>query len=387
MNYKEAISYLLEIEHFGTKLGLANVTRLLEKLGNPHNGLKVIHITGTNGKGSVCSMIASILQKAGYKVGLYTSPHLRKLNERFQINGKDISDEDIARLTELVKKHRGDQTFFEVTTAMAFQYYKEQKVDFLVLEVGLGGRLDATNVVTPMLSIITNVGIEHTDYLGKNIVNIAYEKAGIIKEKVPVVTAAEGKALEVISNVAKEKKSPIFIITKPTRKYALSLKGNFQQINAEIAARSIDVLINYNNLGISKSDIDAGLKSASIPARLEYIKKNVLVDCAHNPHAVKSLIGELKKLKKKIVLVIGICKDKDRKQILQLLEPFTSSIIFTRAKVPRATDPKELAKHVTKKYKIIEDSKEALKYAESIASKNEIVLVAGSIYLVGEIYE
>ncbi|MBW2980888.1 bifunctional folylpolyglutamate synthase/dihydrofolate synthase [Candidatus Woesearchaeota archaeon] len=387
MNYNQSMKYLLSLQHFGTKLGLANITRLLNKLGNPHKGLKVIHVAGTNGKGSVCAMISNILQKAGYRVGMYTSPHLRCFNERFLVNGKKISNEDVARLTAVVKRYRKDQTFFEVVTAMAFQYFKEKKVDFLILEVGLGGRLDATNVIVPLVSVITNVDIDHTDYLGKNIVNIAYEKAGIIKKNKPVVTAAEGKALKVIENVSKEKNSDLFLVKKPKKRFKLALIGNFQQINAAVAVRTVETLNKYYGLGIAKKSIDLGLETAYWPGRLEFIADNILVDCAHNLACVKILVKELQKIKKKIILVIGISKDKDKEGMLNLLEPLAYKIVLTKADVPRATDTKELAKYLKKDYKIIDEPRKALKYAESIAKKNDLILVAGSIYVVGGIYK
>jgi dihydrofolate synthase/folylpolyglutamate synthase len=385
MDYKEALEYLYSIQRFGTKLGLANTTKLLEKLGNPHKELMVIHVGGTNGKGSVCAMISSILQEAGYKVGMYTSPHVKDFNERFLVNGKKISDKDVARLASIIKKNRDDQTFFEIVTAMAFKYFKEQKVDVLVLEVGLGGALDATNVIVPLVSVITNIGLEHTDYLGKNLASIAYEKSGIIKDNRPVITAAEGKALAVIKNVCKEKNSEMFLLRKPRKKYELSLKGDFQQLNAAIAVKTVDVLAKYFSISATASDIVSGLKKAYWPGRFEYFEENILVDCAHNLEGVKVLVHELKKIKKKKILVIGIMKDKNKEGMLRLLEKHFSKIILTKVGVPRASEPEELAKYLHNGYKIIKNPKEALKYAKSIA-KNELIVVAGSIYLVGELY-
>jgi dihydrofolate synthase/folylpolyglutamate synthase len=278
MDYQEALDYLYSTQRFGTKLGLANITKLLEKLGNPHKELMVVHVGGTNGKGSVCAMVSAILQEAGYKVGTYTSPHVKDFNERFLVNGEKISDKDVARLTSIVKKHRDDQTFFEIVTAMAFKYFKEQNVGILVLEVGLGGALDATNVITPMVSVITNIGLEHTDYLGKNLASIAYEKSGIIKDNRPVITAAEGKALAVIKNVCKEKNSEMFLIRKPRKKYELGLKGDFQQVNAAVAVKTVQTLAKYYSVSATGKDITAGLKKAHWPGRFEYFEDNILVD-------------------------------------------------------------------------------------------------------------
>jgi dihydrofolate synthase/folylpolyglutamate synthase len=385
MNYKAALDYLYGIRRFGTKLGLANITKLLEKLGNPHKGLMVVHVGGTNGKGSVCAMLSSILQEAGYRVGMYTSPHVKDFNERFLVNGEKISDKDVARLTRLVKKHRDDQTFFEIVTAMAFKYFKEQMVNILILEVGLGGALDATNVIVPMVSVITNIGIDHTEYLGRNLASIAYEKSGIIKNDKPVVTAAEGRALEVIKNVCKEKHSEMFLVRKPRKKYGLTLRGHFQQINAAVAVKTVEVLAKYYSIGATAGDISSGLKKAYWPGRMEYVEDNIMVDCAHNLEGVKVLVNELRKIKKKKILVIGIMKDKNKEGMLRLLERHFSKVILTKVNVPRAAEPEELAKYLHNSYNIVKKPKEALKYAKSIA-KNKLIVVAGSIYLVGELY-
>ena len=237
-----------------------------------------------------------------------------------------------------------------------------------------------------MVSVITNVAKDHTEYLGKNIANIAYEKAGVIKKNIPTITAAEGKALKVIENVAKEKNSRLFLVKQPRKRINLSLDGGFQQLNAAVALEVIAVLNLHYSLNITKEDIKLGLKTTNWPGRFEYIKSNLLVDCAHNLSGVKVLIKELKKIKKKIILVIGILKDKDKEGMLKLLEPFTYKTVLTKAKVPRATEPKELAKYLKKPYKIVNDPKKALRYAQSIAKKNDLILVAGSIYIVGEIY-
>jgi len=386
MNYTQAVNYLCNLEKFGTKLGLSRAEELLEKLGNPEKNLKVIHVTGTNGKGSVCAMLSSILQEAGCKVGLYTSPHLKKFNERYKINGKDISDKDIVRYFNKVKRFATNQSFFEFTTSMAFLYFYEKKVDFLILEVGMGGRLDATNVVKPLVSIITNVGLEHTGHLGNTIAKIAYEKSGIIKDKVPVVTAAKGDALKVIKDAAKQRKSPLFI-AKPMRKVALSLKGGFQQSNAAIVLETMRVLNNYYNLKIKNNTINKGLLKAKWPGRLQFIKKNILVDCAHNLDGVKALYKELKKLKyNRLFLIIGILKDKDYKSMLRLLTPLACKTILTKVKYEgRATEPKDIAKYAQGNYMIAKDVKKALKYAKTMANKNDLILITGSIYLVGEV--
>ena len=214
MDYKKVLEELYSLDIKKWTLGLDRIESLLKKLSNPEKNLKCIHVTGTNGKGSVCAMLHSVLMDAGYKVGLYTSPHLKKFNERIRINDVLISDMELVDYYLKVKKYVDGQSFFEITTAMAFLYFAEKNVDFVVLEVGMGGRLDATNVVTPMVSVITNVGLEHTEFLGNTIKKIANEKSGIIKEKIPTITAAHGIALAAIKQKANEKHAQLTIIKK-----------------------------------------------------------------------------------------------------------------------------------------------------------------------------
>jgi len=390
MNYKQTLELIHNLKgsedkgHFN--LSLENIKILLKKLGNPEKSLKVIHVAGTNGKGSVCAMVASVLIEAGYKVGMYTSPHLKDFRERFIINNKQISEDDVVRYLSKVKPLIKDETFFEVVTAMAFLYFKDKKVDYLVLEVGLGGRLDATNVVKPLVSVITNIGLEHQEYLGETIEKIAYEKAGIIKNKIPVVTGASGAALEVIKKIAKENDAEMFIDGKPI-KVPLRLKGEFQLINASIALETINVLNQYYNLEVSDRDIKNGFLKTVWHGRLEFISKNLLVDCAHNLDAVKVLKKDFLKIKKeygKLYLVFGVLEDKDYKSMLDELCPLADSIVLVKPKILRAVEPKVLAKYV-KNGVIIEDVRKALEYVKGIMRKEDLILVTGSIYVVGEI--
>lgn len=391
MNYVQTLNYIYNLkgsEHKGNfNLGLKNVKILLDKLGNPQNSLKVIHVAGTNGKGSVCAMISSILTEAGYKTGMYTSPHLKDFKERFLVNNKKISEQDLIKYFEKVKPLVTNQTFFEVITATAFLYFKEKKVDFLVCEVGMGGRLDATNLVNPLVSVITNIGLEHKEYLGETLEEIAYEKAGIIKKNKPVVTGAKGTALNVIKKIAKEKNSKLYIIKKP-KNISLRLNGKFQLENASIALKAVEILKGGYKLKVSNESIKKGLLKTKWYGRLEFISKNILVDCAHNPPAIKALKKELLKIRdkyKKLYLIIGILKDKDYKEMLKELVPLTDEIILVKPKIPRALEPKILAKEIKKDCIIIKDAKEALKYAKKTAGKDDLILVTGSIYVVGEV--
>ncbi|MBU0627656.1 MAG: bifunctional folylpolyglutamate synthase/dihydrofolate synthase [Nanoarchaeota archaeon] len=392
MNYKQTLNFIYNLkgsEHKGSfNLSLENMKILLKKLNSPEKSLKIIHVAGTNGKGSVCAMLSSILKEAGYKVGMYISPHLKEFRERFTINKKMISEQELVYYLEKLKPFITDQTFFEVVTALAFLYFKEKKVDYLVCEVGLGGKLDATNIITPLVSIITNIGLEHQDYLGDTIEKIASEKAGIIKTNIPIITAAEGPALNVIKKAAKERNSEVFTVNNPLTEFPLRLNGDFQKTNASIASETIKVLNNHYNLKIKQESIKTGLLKTTWPGRLEFISKNTLVDCAHNPSAIKALKKELLKIKKnykKVFLIFGVLKDKDHKKMLDVLTPLINKIIFVKPKIPRALDPDILAKETEKENIVIPDIKKALAYATKQAGKDDLILITGSIYLVGEV--
>ncbi len=385
MDYKKVLEELYSLDVKKWTLGLYRIKALLKKLNNPEKKLRCIHVAGTNGKGSVCAMISSILIDAGYNVGMYTSPHLKKFNERIRINNKLISDKDIVKYYLKVKKCVTNQSFFEITTTMAFLYFAEKNVDFAVLEVGLGGRLDATNVVIPLVSIITNIGLEHTEFLGTTIEKIAYEKAGIIKNNVPVVSAAEGIALVTIKKISNERNSKLYIIPKKDLKYKIGLKGEFQKQNASIAIKSIEILRKNYNLKIDENNIKKGLLNAKWPGRFQFLEKNILVDCAHNPHGFRVLANELKNLNyKKLIVVLGFSNDKDIKAISKIINPLADKIILTKSGNERAAEP-ETIKQYFKNSLIIKNPKKALTYAKKIAAKNDLILIAGSIFLAGEI--
>ena len=324
MSYNKILKYLYSLESSKIKLGLENIQNLLDKIGNPEKHLKCIHVAGTNGKGSVCAMLFYILKEAGYRVGLYTSPHLKKFNERIRINEHFITDREIVEYFLKIKPHLTNQSFFEITTAMAFLYFKEKNTDFVVLEVGLGGRLDATNVVVPLISVITNVGLEHTDLLGSTIGKIAFEKAGIIKTNVPVVTACNSEALEVIKKTAKERNAPLFMAKKYKNIKFDYLNGSFQQQNKDIALTTMETLKKIYSIKINKNQIKNGLKKTKWIGRLQFISKNVLVDCAHNPSGFEVLRKELLIIKhqkniKNFIFVVGMQKTKDIAKILKII--------------------------------------------------------------------
>jgi len=397
MNHAKILRYLYSLESPEIKLGLEDLKVLLNNIRNPEKQLKCIHVAGTNGKGSVCAMLFYILKEAGYKTGLYTSPHLKKFNERIRINNHFISNKEIANYFLKVQPFITNQSFFEITTAMALLYFKENNVDFVVLEVGLGGRLDATNVFTPLISVITNVTLEHTDLLGKTIEKIAYEKAGIIKTNIPVVTGAKSTALKVIKKIAKERNAPLVEIKEYQRIKFRYLNGEIQQQNKDIALTTIDILRKLSFLKISQNEIISGIKKTQWKGRMEFVSKNVLVDCAHNPDGFKVLKNELAILKKQMniknfIFVIGVQKDKDIEMILKIINPLIFTIILTKSKNPKAAEPQyllnifnEISNKKSIKKIIIKSPKKALRYAKKIAGKNDLIVVAGSIYMVGEV--
>lgn len=383
MQYGKALGYLNSRESFGIRLGLASIRGLLKRLGNPHKSLRFIHVAGTNGKGSCCAMISSILQQQGYKVGMYTSPHLTEFEERIKVNSRNISKKDTARLLTRIKRSVTTHTYFEIVTALAFLYFREKNVDFVVAEVGMGGRLDATNVITPLVSVITNISLEHKEHLGKTIKKIAYEKAGIIKKGIPVVTAAENSALNVIKEICRKRGSALHIV-KINRKIQTNLKGSFQLANASTSLKAIQVL-KKQGIDISDKAIEKGLRKVLWPGRMQFIKSNILLDCAHNPAAIKVLVREIKKLEyRSLILLMGILKDKDIKEMIGEIAPMSSDIIIAEPKTERAADPEYIAKYIKTNYAIIPSIKKAVKFARSVTKKEDLLIITGSIYTVGE---
>ncbi len=420
MNEKETLEWISSFEKHGMHLGLERITSLLNTLGNPQDTLNAIHVAGTNGKGSVCNYISSILQKAGYRVGVYLSPHLQRFSERIVINNKEISVHDLTVLVEHIRpfveemqKKNQTPTFFEIVTAIAFLYFKEQKVDYTVVEVGLGGRLDATNVVSPLVCVITDISLEHTDVLGKKINEIAFEKAGIIKKNVPVVTAAKKDAQIVIQTMAKEKNASLTIVEKSQikrltstmssqefsinghfKEYIVktSLLGEFQGENIALSIAAIEQL-QMNGVYITDADIADGISAAFNPGRMEIISEQpmILLDGAHNPGGMKMLATSLKNdfTYSQLILVLGIFKDKDIKTMLSTIIPFADIVIATQSKSPRACEPTTLATlikdQVFKKPVHIEPSlTQAIKTAKHLAKKDDIICITGSLFTVGE---
>ncbi|HDD45908.1 MAG TPA: bifunctional folylpolyglutamate synthase/dihydrofolate synthase, partial [Candidatus Aenigmarchaeota archaeon] len=367
--------------------------------------LRAVHITGTNGKGSVASIIACILQAAGYKVGLYTSPHLIDFRERIRINGKMIPKNEVIRIFERVRSKKVKLSYFEFLTASALLYFKEKKVDFLVAEVGLGGRLDATNVIDSIVSVITNISLEHTDMLGNTIGKIAKEKACIIKDNSIVVSGVKDSvALKIIKKRAMEKNSKLIIAGNLVKRLSSDLEkqviryknetirfpllGDFQLKNVSTALAVIEALKHYN-VKIPLKCIKRGIEQVKWPGRMEIVKRKPLFiyDCAHNLHAIKAIKPFLKQLSyDKFIAVMSIMNDKDYKAMIKELEELADIFIFSKAENDRAVSPEILAKEVRKKRVIVEKNiKKAVTTGFSLSTPNDLVLVTGSIYFVGDV--
>ncbi|HOJ43286.1 MAG TPA: folylpolyglutamate synthase/dihydrofolate synthase family protein [Syntrophorhabdaceae bacterium] len=405
------MEYLTGLEDTGIIFGLDNITSILNAIGNPHERLRFIHVAGTNGKGSVATMLSSILEDAGYRVGKYTSPHLIRFNERIVINKKEIGDADIYEIGCYIKECIERQnigkrfSYFDFTTAMAFEYFYRMKVDVAVIEVGLGGRLDSTNVINPILCIITNIAKDHMDYLGSNLEDIAKEKAGIIKRGIPVITGAKGVALDVIEKKAMELKCPIFReghefsfkkIKEQTIDFSfkgrtykdlfVSLYGNHQLFNASLAICGA-ILLKEKGFNISDGALYGGLAKTEWAGRLETVKKRpeIILDGAHNLHAIEAVITFIRDYykDKNIVLIFGIMADKEYEGILKEIIPLAHKVIFTKANTKRALSPYKLANFAEKCY-ITDNVFDALKTAKDIAYEDDVILITGSLYIVGE---
>lgn len=414
MNYTEAINFIHGTYKFGIKLGLQNIRKLLEYMGNPQKKLKIIHVAGTNGKGSTCSFISSILRSASYKVGLYTSPYLEEFEERMKINGENIPKEKLVYYVEYIKpiisrivdEGFNHPTEFEVITAIAFKYFYDEKVDFVVLEVGLGGRYDATNVIeNPLVSVITTIDYDHMDKLGNTIEEIAYEKAGIIKKNGVVVSFFQKPgALKVIIDACKVKNAYLTVLDKRDiqikestvdkqvfhfKEYndlEIKLLGEHQIYNAALAIEAVKKLKIYG-YNIDENSIRKGLSSAKWPGRLEIIKKDpyIVIDGAHNPQGISALKDALKLFSfKKLILVIGMLKDKDTKNMLDIIVPEADLVITTTPVSERAYTAEELSKKIDGKNTVhIEKIEDAAKYALMNADKDDLILFCGSLYMIG----
>ncbi|MFA9398323.1 MAG: folylpolyglutamate synthase/dihydrofolate synthase family protein [Clostridiaceae bacterium] len=424
MNYKEAREYIQSTERFGSKLGLERILRVLYYLDNPQEKIKAIHVAGTNGKGSTSVMTAEILKSEGYSVGLYTSPYLEEFEERIRINSKNISKDDLAYIISKVKKAAdlaaldgvGESTEFEIITCAGFLYFHEKAVDYVVLEVGLGGRYDATNVIKPILSVITSISYDHMHILGDTLEKIAYEKAGIIKKNVPLVLYTQEKgAEEVIKRIAKQNSIDIIELkdveikvnkiyevdnklvqnlTIKTKKHEynidLSLLGKHQVLNCAMAILAVEALENMK-ITIKKQSIEKGLRQVIWPGRFEILKNQpyVVIDGAHNIDGIRNLKESVfKYLKfKRLTLIIGILKDKEVENIIKTIVPCADKVICVKPHNIRAEHEEELNK-IVKKYNnnsiFLKDYREAYNLAMENANVDDLVLICGSLYMIGD---
>ena len=381
MTYEESLNYLNWRAIFGIKEGLERIKALAEKLNQPQNFYETIHVTGTNGKGSVCAMLAEILKSDGKTVGLFTSPHLESYCERISINGENISEKDFAAQIELVKNCNVDATHFETLTAAAFNYFKQRQVDIAVIEVGLGGTLDSTNIITPRISVITNVALDHENILG-NLENIARNKAGIIKPNIPVVTGAEGMPLEIIRDVAKKNNSPLYEVNQPAE-VKLNLRGDYQKFNAAVAIKTARVL------GISDEKIFTALERVTWAGRFEIVDTKfgkVIIDGAHNPAGAKALRQSLDKdfPTGKRVWLFGALADKNFDEMIKILFRADDFVIVTPPNSERAAQVEILCERLAAAGIENISEKNLDKAVEKFLHFDRIKIAAGSLYLIGD---
>jgi dihydrofolate synthase/folylpolyglutamate synthase len=411
-SYAEELGYLFGLQKYGIKFGLSQTSNLLRSFGNPQEGRVFVHIGGTNGKGSVASFLASILKEAGLRVGLFTSPHLVRFTERFRINDREMG-RDQARdlIAELRSRFSGAEppTFFEAVTAMALVHFARQKTDLDILEVGMGGRLDATNVVRPALSMITNISLEHQEFLGDRLLDVAREKAGIIKPGVPLVTGARQRGvLELFERTCREKGSPFYRLGRDLRcrrtgtglscrglglnlkRLRLSLAGEHQARNAGMAVAGAGLLRDAGYT-IPDRDIENGLIKTRWTGRMQIISRDPLVvlDGAHNPAAIKALTSSIRSgfSYRRLILVLGIMADKNAEGMLSGALPAADRAIFTRPVYSRALDPDELQRR-SRSWAVsgtaVQELPRALRLALDEADREDLVLVTGSLFTVGE---
>lgn len=424
MNYEEAIAYIHSTYRFGSKLGLDNIRFLLKLMGNPQNELRFIHVAGTNGKGSTSAFINQVLMEEGYNVGLFTSPYLEVFNERIRMNGICIENSNLATCTEYVQGKvekmlslgMPHPTEFEIVTAIAIDFYKRQKADFVILEVGMGGRLDSTNIIErPLISVITPIAMDHTDYLGDTLDKIAYEKAGIIKKKSVVVSAPQkAEALEVIEKIAEDKRACLLVadpelvsvkassihgtrfdVNFPDERFEdleIHLAGDHQVMNAHLALTALKSMKDHLNMVLRRESIYKGFKETRWAGRLEILQEEplVLIDGAHNVHGAKSLsraIGQYL-AGRKIVGLIGVLEDKDYDGILDELVPLLDRAITTTPDSPRALGADKLAAVLQNKQlpaRAVPSIPEALQSAMDELAADEVLISFGSLYLIGQI--
>ncbi|PYR15090.1 MAG: bifunctional folylpolyglutamate synthase/dihydrofolate synthase [Acidobacteria bacterium] len=398
----DPLSYLFSLEHFGIKFGLENITAIVERLGRPDRTFESVHVAGTNGKGSVTAMVDAALRAAGHRTARYTSPHLTDLSERFVIGGRPVAHDTlvcaVATVRDVVESLRFDgtlgvqPTFFEVTTAVAFELFRRAEVEIAVLEVGLGGRLDATNIVSPVVTAITSIALDHQLYLGSTLAEIAFEKAGIIKAGVPVVVGpVDSESLSVIARVANERGAALIRATPAdAAPFTLGLYGDHQRANAGVAVRLLEQLT-ARGVGVPSDAVARGLADPEWPGRLDQRRlpdgRELLLDAAHNPAGAAALASYLTAESQRRPLVFAAMRDKDIDGMFRILLPAIGAAVMTRASNPRSADPGMLADSARTiapalPIAIEPSSTDALAAAWRMSPR---IVVAGSIFLLGDV--
>ena len=409
--FEETIDWIENIKKFGSRLDLSRMIKVLDELDNPQNDFRTIHVAGTNGKGSTASYIKSILIEAGFKVGIYTSPYVVKFNERITVNNKYISNSDVIKYANIVfpiweRLYKlGDVvTFFEVLTVICFLYLRDQKVDFGVIEVGLGGILDATNVITPEISVITNISYDHMNVLGNTLESIALNKLGIVKPNVPVVTTVENKKLfSLFQEIALKNNSELTFVnmsdikdielSEITRfsykgnKYQSNLSGYFQVKNASLAIETIGILNEKLHLNVTNRNIELGLINTKWPGRFEIFNKNIVLDGAHNIGGIEALGKTISKIfpDKYVKCLVSIMFDKEHEKIIEVLDNVCDEIYFTEFDYVRRADAELLfseSHHINKM--VYTDHKQIFARLSKL-KENEVLIVTGSLYFISQI--
>jgi len=415
--YLDTLEYLFSLHRFGVKLGLEAITDILQRLENPHRRYATLHIAGTNGKGSTAAMLAAMLQGGGYRVGLYTSPHLMDFRERIRVQDEDISEACVCELTDRIRRAAhplSPLTFFELVTAMAFQHFLDQQVDIVIVEVGMGGRFDATNVLDPLGVLITGIGLDHETYLGQSIQAIAREKAGIIRQPAPIVLGPMPEGVkEIFENKARSYHAPLYrfglefsLLETSSREFSYygpkwtlpgiqtCLRGRHQMENAANALALLESAV-QDHFPLSPEAIQLGLQHVRWKGRLELIQRDpiIILDGAHNPLGARVLFDFLQSQihdcpGRRLIMVVGMMGDKNHREFLSVLLPIMDGLILTQARMARAASVDDLKKGVNRKdlhCLNIADSWEALGKAKEMANSSDLICVTGSLFLVGEI--
>lgn len=407
MNYQETVEFLYSKLPYFTRDGkaaikkdLTNTIKLCEVLGNPQNKFRCIHIAGTNGKGSTSNMLAAILQANGYKTGLYTSPHLKDFRERIRVNGEMVSEQFVVDFTEKIQAHLDSiqPSFFEITVALCFEYFAQQEIDIAVIETGLGGRLDSTNIITPVLSVITNIGKDHADLLGDTLEKIAFEKAGIIKNNIPVVIGeSHPETTAVFTEKANQCHAPLYWAERNIKYYnteiETDLKGDYQQKNVVTVMQAVDCL---NDMGFHLDLFKVAYALQNVQALTQFRGRweilghapKIVADTGHNAHGLTLVMEQLKKEKyKRLHIVFGMVSDKDRADVLPLL-PKDAIYYFTKANLPRSLSPEKLREEAEVyglKGATYTQVQEALNAAKLEADRDDLIFIGGSTFVVAEI--